>query len=422
MTTDYKVSVSQMETETQAGIAERLCIILFAVLPILQHYKGIFVNAAVTSLLLLFPIVIYKLIRKRFIAKKQIEFVLPLVLFFFFKVVDHGTTVTELGQACVFSVTVIAVGCGLFDAKYFIRVATIISIIASTFIIAQYISYYVLGHHIQMVPTSLLLDRSSQWILAAKTGRASITGRATSFYRPSAFFLEPSHMFIYMFMPMIMQMYSDKFGKRERNISMLISMGMFLCTSGMGIITTIGLWVMFLGKRYGDNRRFSLQKLIQPKSILVFLLFLLGIVLLYTRVSFFQSSINRILGSGHDYRNAISGRVESGNNLVRSLSGIDFVFGVSDTLSGITYNMSGFNATMYQYGIVGTVISYLFYIRGVFKLKNQYFWVCVIIIALSFFSAHTHSTFFMIYSVFVIAPAYTITHSTDDKYIRRSSE
>ena len=325
---------------------------------------------------------------------------------FLYKVIDHGTAITEAGQAIVFSIVVISIAIGCWNNKYFIHIATTISIIASMCIILQYLSYYIFNKHIQMVPTSLLLDRSSQWILAAKTGRASITGRATRFYRPSAFFLEPSHMFIYMFMPLVLLMFSPDFGERERRYSILISIGMIFSTSGMGILTTIGLWLLFFGKKKNNNRKFSISKLLQPKSLLLLIAFLVGLLILCFEVPFFQNSIIRIFGSSRDYTNAIAGRVESGNKLIRGLSGMDFLFGVSDSLSGITYNMSGFNATMYQYGILGTIISYMFYVIGLCKLRNQYFWICTIIIILSFFSAHTHSTFFMIYSTFVIVEGY----------------
>jgi len=392
-----------LEGKPRIQILDKVCIILLALCPILQHYRGLFVNAAVTVLLIVTPYAIFKMIRKRYIYSNDISFVFPLIIYFFYKVIDHGTTVTELGQAVIFTILVIAISSGCFNTKYFIRVITIISLVACICIIAQYICYYILHFHIQFVPTSLLLDRSNQWVLAVKTGRASITGRMTKFYRPSAFFLEPSHMFIYMFTPLVLNVFSDDFGKRERNLSVLLTIGMILSTSGMGILTAIGVWIINFGKKKGG---FSLAYFFQPKTVLLIFVMILGIVIMYFKVPFFQNSIMRIFGSGQDYTNAISGRVSSGNNLISQIRGTQLLIGVEDRLTGIEFNMSGFNATMYQFGIIGIILSYIFYIQGIFRLKGLYFWLSIIIIVLSFFSSHTHSTMFMIYSAFVFVDGY----------------
>lgn len=391
--------------ESKVSIIEMFCVILLAMCPILQHYRGLFVNAGVTALLIVFPFAVFKLCNKRLLNVDRLKFVAPLVIFFLFKVVDHSTDVQEFGQAVVFSVVVIAIACECFDTKYFIRVVLTISKIASILIILQYFCYYILHFHVRMVPTNLLLERASQWILGAKTGRAGITGRVSRFYRPSAFFLEPSHMFIYMFMPLIYTMFSPNFGRKERRDSILLTVGMILTTSGMGIITAVGMWIIFLGKQ-GENNKFSLVRFFNPKIMLLIIIGVVTAFVLYSKVPFVHNSVVRIFSSGTDYTNAISGRVASGNKLVRGLSGMQRIIGVKDDLSGIDFNMSGFNSTMYQYGIIGTVISYVFYLSGVFKLKSSFVWISIVTIVLSFFSAHTHTMFFMIYCTFVLVEGY----------------
>lgn len=387
------------------SLVEKAYIVLLAICPILQHYKGLFFNAAITALIITGPYVFFRLCREKKLTFNRLKYISPLIVFFLFKVIDHGTSISEAGQAALFTVVVIGIACNCLDTKFFIRVVLIISSLASICIILQYICHYVFGFHLQMVPTSLLLDSSSQWILAAQTGQASITGRASRFYRPSAFFLEPSHMFIYMFMPLLFVLFSSTFRRKERIYSILITIGMVLCTSGLGIATAIGSWLLFLGKTGGENNKFTFKKFLRKKSMLLFFSFLVVALVLFMGVPFFQNSIVRIFSSGSDYTNAITGRVEAGTQLVTSLRGKYLLIGVSDTLTGISYNMSGFNSTMYRYGIIGTLISYGFYIHGI-RLKDRYFWISMVIILLSFFSAHTHSTFFMIYSTFIIMQGY----------------
>ena len=164
--------------------------------------------------------------------------------------------------------------------------------------------------------------------------------------------------------------------------------------------------MVFLGKQGGRNDSFSIAKFFQPKSILLLTFILVAVVAMYFCVPFFHNSIARIVGSGSDYTNAIAGRVSSGNKLISQMSGLPLLIGTEDGLTGIKFNMSGFNETMYQYGIVGILISYIFYLQGIFRLKKEYFWLTLIIIALSFFSSHTHSTMFMLYSAFVFVDGY----------------
>ena len=385
------------------SVIEKICIILLALCPILQHYKGLFANAAVTVLLIVTPYALIRVLKKRYISFSDLFIVLPLIVFYAYKVVDHGTTMVEFGQAVVFSILVISIACGCFNTQYFIKIITIISIIACICLVLQYVFYYVFDYHIQFVPTSLFLERSNQWTLLAETGRYSVTGNKTSFYRPSAFFLEPSHMFTYMFMPLALIVLSNDNCRHRKWVAILLSLGMILCTSGMGILTTIGIWIVYLGMKDGV---FSILNYFYPYSLFIILIFVGAVAFCFFEVDFFQRALLRIFTSSSDYTNAISGRVSAGNSLIKQISGAQLLVGVEDGLSGIDFPMSSFSETMYKYGIIGIIISYLFYVQGLFKLKGSFFWIALVVIVLSFFSAHTHSTMFMIYCVFVFTEGY----------------
>ena len=385
---------------------DRVCTFLLALTPLLQHYRGIFVNASVSLLLVIFPYCAIRLIAEGKALRGRLTLVFPLILFFLYKVVDHGTSVTEAGQAFVVAVYAVAIAAGCFDTKFFLKCVVAISLTACVLIILQYICYYLLGFHLQCAPTSLLLERSQQWVKLAQTGRASITGRATRFYRPSAFFLAPSHMFLYLFTPFLITLLSPEQSGRQKRIALLLTCGLVLCTSGMGIFTTIGGWLLYIGKKGGRSNRFSLGKFFRPRNIAVLAGLAVIALLLYLYVPFFQNSITRVFGSGYDYTNAIEGRVGLASVLVKSMSSLEWLIGVSDNLAGIEFNMSGFYGTLYMYGILGLVISYWYYGQSLLRLKNQYFWVGAVMIVVSLFSAHTHSTFFMLYSMFIFTEGY----------------
>ena len=388
-------------------VVDKVCIFLMAICPILQHYIGFFVNAAVSVFLLIFPYVVYKFVMKRDIRIDRLKIVLPLIATFLFEVVDHGTSITEAGQAAVFIVYAAAIAVGCFNTKLFIRIMIYISLAASCVIIVQYFCFYILKFHLQVVPTSLLLERSEQWVGLAQTGMISVTGRPTSFYRPSAFFLEPSHMFTYMFPALCVLLLNPRYGKIERRYAMLITLGMVLCTSGMGIMAAFGVWMLHLGKSGNINNRFSLRTFFQPRAIPILIVIGAALIVLIRFVPFLNSSIVRIFASSSTVRNAILGRVGGGASVFKRLTGIRLLIGVSDHFANeLSGYMTSFYTSMYKYGIIGTAIAYLFYLQAALRLKNEYFWISIICIVLSFFSSHPFSTFFKLCMVMIFMEGY----------------
>jgi len=207
-----------------------------------------------------------------------------------------------------------------------------------------------------------------------------------------------------MFTPTTIKLFSFKTDK-EKWTAILMLVGMVLTTSGMGVVCAAILFVLYLGKTGGDGK-FSIIKLLRPQMFFAFLFAAVMTVVAYLKIPFFHSSVERVFGSGSDYTNAISGRIDSGWRLIKTMHGMQIPFGVQDGMSGITASMSGLNETMYQYGVIGVLLSYIFYIRGLLHLKKEYFWTSLIIIVVSLFSQHTHSTMFMIYAVFVFSEGY----------------
>lgn len=114
----------------------------------------------------------------------------------------------------------------------------------------------------------------------------------------------------------------------------------------------------------------------------------------------------RIISSDSNYVNAISGRVAEGTSFIMGMSGLDFLIGLDDHYAGLSFHMTGFNATMYKFGIIGTVLSYLFYLKCIKDLKNQFYWLAVTIVGLSFFNPHTHGTFYMLYFIVFFLEGY----------------
>ncbi|MBQ7145191.1 MAG: hypothetical protein IJR95_00270 [Lachnospiraceae bacterium] len=392
-------------TLSSAKVLEGLFAFLLAVAPLLFNYKGPFMNAGISVLILLFPFELLLILRRDVISPRILMLMMPLLLYWGFKIIDHGTDLYEISQIAIYIVLFFCFAALCVEPKLILKAMTFVACAACVLILIQYICYYLFSFHLQLVPTRLLTSGSSQWIQLVQTGRISVTGRRMAFYRPSAFFLEPSHMFVYLSVPLVYHVLSTDFGRTWKK-AVLLSVGMLLSTSGMGILMTAVVWLLFLGKQGREDHRFSLNNYLKPGNLLILGGFLLLGLGLFFGTEFFRRSIMRIFSSGDDYRNAISGRLDSALEMFKSFSVKDWIIGVSDHYDDVEFHMTAFNATLYKYGLIGTILSYLFYIRCLFQLKQEYFWIAAMLIVASFFTPHTHGIIYMMDFVIILLAGY----------------
>jgi len=388
--------------ENNNQFIDKLCAFFLALSPILWHYKGPFQDCGHSILIIFFPFVVLKLLMKlRRFNLADLGVVAMLIMYNIYRVVAHGATLYKFGHRMLIVVYLLALALGCINVKHIIKTAYYVAIAASVCIILQYICYYGFGFHLQLVPTALLLPRAEQWVLNAKTGLAGITGRLRSFYRPSAFFLEPSHMFLYIFPHLLIMLLSKNTNRWRIRRAILFTVGLLLSTSGMGIAVAVGAWGLFLGMSSGKENIIKLRYIFKPKNVMTLVLLLILIVGLYFNVPVFTKSVDRIINSNSG-SDAISGRTTQSVALVKSITGANLIFGVSDSITGIDFNLPGFMVTVYRYGLIGILLSYSLYVRGLLKLKAQYFWISFVVIVVSFFSQHTHETFYMFYYISIL--------------------
>lgn len=384
--------------ESRNSIADNIFAFLFAMTPILQHYKGILGNAGITVLVI---VLVYFLtsgmFRKCTVNVKLIGMMIPLILFSIYKAFIHEINIMSIAQAGVIILFYLAAATKIVNTSCLLKRASDIAILASIFIIIQNLSYYLFGKHLQMVPTSLLLPESSQWILGAQTGRVGINGVMTALYRPSAFFLEPSHMFLYIFPILFIYLLSRDMNKWRFRRAILLSIGIILSTSGMGIAVTVAAWGLYFGLSSGKMNEIKLRNILKLKNIIIIILLFFAAIIVVFTVPTIRDSVERIL-----FGNAISGRTSQATNLLKSLSGSELIIGVTSTTEGIEYNLSGFAATLYKFGIIGIILSYSLYVRSAIQEYAPYNWIGMVILAVSFFSAHTHGTIYMLYYVLIL--------------------
>ena len=185
----------------------------------------------------------------------------------------------------------------------------------------------------------------------------------------------------------------------------LITLGMVLTTSGMGIVVVVCAWGLYFLLHDEKTGTFSSRYIFRKRN-LIMLGILVGLfVVAAIMVPPIRRTIARIFSTKTGVT-AIGGRVSKALKSFEGMSVRQWIFGIADTIREVEHNMPGAIAAIYRHGLIGFVLSFEFYTRSLFKQRLTYFLVSLVVIATSLFSAHTHSTVGMLYFTFVLMYGY----------------
>lgn len=399
---DVEKSLALPSGKVSFEFIDRISAFLIAVSPILQHYKGLYENAGFTVLIVAILFLLLRFFKNGGRIQVKAEIV-PLILFEFYTFLMRNWSISRLLYVGFFVILFLLISDGYVNFSYIFRYALGICLIAVILLYAQYIAHYLLGYNLNLRPLNLLVSQDVIWVRHANSGGTS------SLFRRAAFFLEPSHMFLYMFPVLAILLLSPGVNQKRIRISIILTSGLILSTSGFGIVASVLLWVVYFAfSRPEQNNKNpdspTVKKTFPISLILAPILIILLVVILYFTIPFVQQSINRLLDS-----TAFDGRTRLARNYVNNISGIDVLIGRAGLTSEIDFNLPGFYATYVKWGIIGLILTYWYYVQGLFKLKNAYFWITLIICVISFFTAHTHGTFYMMYYVVYLSMGYAIS-------------
>lgn len=400
-----KVSAEQPLIRT----LDRVSASLLALCPVLQHYRAPMYNAAVVvmSIVAVYLMCRMVLVRKE-LCWKKLKPITVLLVYMIFRIIDHGTSVTELGRSLVLSALFVAAVLDCIDLKWMCRTALVVACAASVALIIQYISFFLFDHHLQMVPVPLLRPSADQWVLGVQTGLASISGvlREDGFYRPSAFFLEPSHVYIYMFPHLFIVLLGKTQNLKQKAVAVLLSLGLILCTSSFGIVAVCAAWGLFIGFYDERTNTFTIKNLIRRRTLILIGIALVAFVAAVICVPRLQRVVVRIFYNDPGKSTAIGGRIADALEGLKELTPKQWLLGVSDTIRGIPYNMPGIIGALRCHGIFAMILSMELYVKSLWKLKMPFWPVALMVVGTSFFSAHTHSAPGMMYYVLILLLGY----------------
>lgn len=381
--------------------------VVLAVAPILQHYKGLYENAGFTAILIAAAFLFYKL----FYAVKQVVgtktltnlqkdrllTVIPILLFLGYTAINRGFSFNRILYAGFFGLVYIAIAMGCVDLKRVLRYAFYICLAATVVLLLQYFCYYVIRFKLQVIPVKLLHAESERWV------DRSTSTQIGGFYRPSGFFLEPSHVFLYFFPSIAFLLFTPKASTRRIISAAVLSLGVVLSTSGMGIAVVAGFWAIYIllySARGNKKNEPQFSNLFTKRTLIILAIFLCVLIVSYFTVDIVRNTVNRIFVNNSG-STAIAGRVRRTLNHLQNMSARDILIGYSKDVevSGFDFNVAGFFATLFKQGVLGVILSYWFYLRGLRNVNSANFWYTLVIVVLSFFTAHTHGTFYMLFFV-----------------------
>lgn len=234
-----------------------------------------------------------------------------------------------------------------------------ISMAMSFIIYIQYVLYYLFR---VVLSINFIIPFSGLYESSVIETTKQITMVSNGLFRPSAFFLEPSHFAAYSVIALGIVLFEWKSNK----ISAFLSVAIVLSTSGLGIAATLLLWGIKACQSLSSSNR---KKIIN--ALLSCLAALLAIIVLYFTVDFVHQAVNRVLIN--DDQNAISGRLWT-SLFVERLSGNNVYWGVGfrnrpiSDYTGSAYYMTGIVEMIYCQGWLGTAILGLTMAIAIYKM------------------------------------------------------
>lgn len=351
-----------------------LCLLLIFI-PLLIPYKFPLTSysfSTVLALLFAFSSFFISLKRRKKIKVLSIFFLLSFFVYCLFKSDDTFILVSLLaiiGLPCLNS--------GYLDTKFLRKTIEIISIVAALIVIFQTAVYYLFDIHIPFISLKLCTDSTiEKYSPLIKTGIGADVGA----YRPSAFFLEPSHFAQFCLFGLVSCLFrSNQMTKK----AILISAGIVATTSGMGILLTAATWLFWLLVFHRDALKKHMKMVIF--TLLVF--FAVGIALY--QIPFVKMAFSRITGSSGEM-SAIKGRLFWWDSYFGGLTAKDLTFGFgSSNLPEDTY-FTGFMTYLYAFGIIGFVLFTCALIQLFFNSKVLSRYLILVFFLLTFFSNQTN--------------------------------
>lgn len=249
-----------------------------------------------------------------------------------------------------------------FDIDLARKMVDFIAFIATALLLFQFCVHYLLGIHIQMLPTSILTGEQFE---GYKSIIQSGYSNGSSYYRPCSIFLEPSHYVQFTIVAFISALYPSSGKQIQMKKAVFYTVGIIATISSTGIILLIifwGIWILFsdISSRFSGVFRalIALTLVIATTSMILLSNSVIGVYM------------QRILPSNLMYLiDNQEGRFWALRYL-NSFSDAEWLFGrgIGTEPSGF---FTGYTRIVYKMGLLGFLVYVL--LIGVVSFKNKGF-------------------------------------------------
>lgn len=336
-----------METKKNSIISS-----MIALLPLLAFIRvpGISIGLGMVSLIILIPVLF--IINERKISFQAISYCSAIIIFCTYSAIRSIDSFSGILGYFLVIIWMVGLYNNGVDEDQLFGVIKKVSYFASVIVIIQSLFHYLVGGHLVANLPFLLKDEIRlQYMSLISTGVDS-----TGIYRPSAFFLEPAHFSQYGIIALLYILLREKKDGRIKK-AILISVGIALTLSGMGIVMVLGVWITFLALGLDYKKRQSFENalyLIVAGLIIVFFL---------SQLPLFQTALKRITGNETGY-NAIWGRLFYWDYYFKPLQRSQLIWGLGYSVDTQNY-MTGFMKLLYCSGYIGVVLFYFALLKNI---------------------------------------------------------
>lgn len=365
--------------------ASKLYALFLATLPLVSIYRLPGTSLALATVLTL--VMLLYAVAQVATRKRKVSF---MILFPFVLYIGYIMTMSPILFAILSGAVLIhifAICTEAVNIQYLRRVIEFISVVAAICVIFQQTIHLFTGVHIPFYISNLLTEGtkdSYSWVLT--TGFSD----RSNMYRPSAFFLEPSHFTQYCMIGLGSCLFEQIPNIKK---AVLISLGILATTSGMGIIAVVAMWTW-----WGlSNQRSGHRSIFGLRVFGVFLFLVLSYFVL-DNISVTHNAMARFTTDSGAETNAISGRLFWWDTYFGNFDLIDFLRGYGlESLPDEQY-FTGFMKQLYCYGVIGVSLLLLFLIILISISDNLGKGCCALYTGLLFFSELTgyHNLLFFI--------------------------
>lgn len=337
----------------------KLYSVFLAILPVIMMYRVPVIGMGFATVMIACGMAYCAIVILSNLSSNSALYLIPFIMYFVY--VMTKSTGSNILLCIAILVHFYAICMGAVNVPYLRKTIEVISLIAAICVVMQFLWHSLTGNHIQMINLNWCLSEMNQYRSNILTG----IGQAEPIYRPSAFFLEPSHMTNYASVGLISCLL---LGRPNYIKAAAISLGVVCTTSGMGIVLVGGIWAIF---PFIATKKLDGLKI---KRILILLsLFLVAVSVLY-QLPFFKNALNRITGSSSTYSstqyNAIWGRTLYWQTYISPMSGKELLLGYGNSALPDVY-FTGLMTIVYSYGLIGVCLLYFSLVMLLLRSKNN---------------------------------------------------